>query len=195
MDLIDTALILRREALPANIPVIISLRPRGRCWRVLGMALLWSCLVAACSTLGAPPFVPQTPDQQAIAQTLDTFLTALRQQNAATLRTTFTAEATVTTILEGTQLSTRPYHDIEQQYLRDSLLVGEPTAPLVNFQQAAPDRVTVETSLVGSPTIDVTQKKEIVWHLQRQQDGWRISAITEKSSTRDVHIRAYGAGS
>ncbi len=139
--------------------------------------------------------MPQTPDQQAIARTVETFLMALHQRQAATLRGTLTADATVTSILEGTKLFSKPYQEIEQQYLQESLLAQESRVLLRNFHQTAPDMASIETSLVVSATVELDQTKKVQWQLRRQQDTWRIAAITEASSMRYVHTKAYGAGS
>jgi hypothetical protein len=146
-------------------------------------------LITTCGTVIPQSFTPQTPDQAAVAQTLNAFVAAVRARNVEALNAVLTPDATLTYETEDTTTPPVRYSAVGRRYVEQSLLGSTDPVRLVNFRLRSPDRATVETFLVTTPTDSTTQTTQVIWTLLRQQSTWRVDAVIEKSWMRDNNIR------
>lgn len=163
-----------------------------RAWNMVKPGIVWLCslLIVACASLEPQPFRPQTPDEQAIAQTMSAFLAAYRARDMATLQKLIHPEATREIVLAGTLVDREP--------LRANLS-PDPDSPslraaaehLVDFQHPTPERASVAISVEKSSDEEL-ETTRIQWELVQQSAQWQIRTLTLATSTRQYYIRGGG---
>jgi hypothetical protein len=146
-------------------------------------------LITACGTVVPQSFTSQIPAQAAVTQTLNAFVAAVRAHDVEALNAVLTPDATLTYETEDTTTPPVRYSAVGRRYVEQSLLGSTNPVRLVNFQLLSPDRATVETFLVTTPTDTTTQTTQVIWTLLRQRFTWRVDAVIEKSWMRDNDIR------
>jgi hypothetical protein len=156
--------------------------------------MVWTVSVVSCTPL-PKPFSPQTPDEQAVARTVVTFLAAVKTQDMETLNTLVFPDATMAAFVDG---SREPPQSIRASLLRanDSPLLHAAANKLVDFRQASPMQASVGayvTDIVNAPyrgTDQVTTR--IRWDLVERDGQWRIQHLAQ--TTWITPYNAAGAG-
>jgi hypothetical protein len=152
--------------------------------------MVWAMFVAACATF-PHSFTPQTPDQQAVARTLETFLTALRAHDFATVRTVIVPEATITADIQGSQVSQERILALQQSASNTPLLNVTPNR-LVDYRQLSADQASLGAYLHDFLGPEI-QTIHFTWTLRRQDGQWRIHHITQTTWSTPQLYRAGGA--
>jgi len=145
--------------------------------------------VVACATLPRA-FKPQTPDEQAVAHTMETFLAALRARDLATMRTVITPEATIVADVQGHQVSQERLLALQQSAGNSPLLSITPNK-LVDYRQPAADHASVGAYVHDFLGAEI-QTIHLTWELQRRDGQWRIYNIAQSTWSTQQHFRAGG---
>jgi hypothetical protein len=154
-----------------------------------GIAILCGIWLAGCNAVLQKPFLPTTPDEQAVVRTVEAFLAAARAQDTDTIARLLLPEATIERVVDGIPVANGRYR---------AGPAAEPlpadVARLVNFRQLTADRVAVETYIV-TYLEKMTQVTHLRWDLVRHERMWRVLTLNDTSWTRPDHAIVYGAGS
>jgi hypothetical protein len=151
------------------------------------------CLCVLCLTACAivpQRFEPHTPEEQAIARTLDTFLAAYRAQDFATIRSLTAPEATIRVGDTAQQRFQEGIVALRQSGITSDLLQVTP-AKLVNFQRPRAESASVE-SYIHTYTDRGVESSQIRWELEQRGNQWLITALRERSWDIDLHSRGGG---
>jgi hypothetical protein len=156
--------------------------------------MVWTMSVVSCTSL-PKSFTPQTPDEQAVARTVATFLAAVQARDLETLHTLVLPEATLEAFVDGSQEPPQPIL-ASLQRPDDSPLLRAAGAKLVDFRQASPTQASVGTyvtDIVSRQFRDtdlVTTRTR--WDLVQHDGQWRIHHIAQ--TTWITPYNAAGAG-
>lgn len=157
-------------------------------------AVCCSMWMVACNTL-PKSFTPRTPDEQAVAQTVATFLMAWRDRNGSALGMVVTPEATLEASSDGSTLPSKRVLEL-QHTAENAPLLRATTENLVDFRQDTPERVTVGTYVHDFVKIDRGTDQvshRIQWELRRQDGQWRVQRIVQTTWVHPLNIRGGGA--
>lgn len=144
------------------------MRPIGK----IIIVALSGLLISAC----AKPFYRQTPEGQAVGQTMETFWAALRAGDQAALDSQLTADATFTKVVErdsGVEVS---LSEILKRQEDRVLLIAAQKARLSNFEQPAPQSALLDTYIEVARRDDI-QRVRIHWNLVHDGGAWRLSRV------------------
>lgn len=152
-----------------------------RAYAAACVAMVWTISVVSCTSL-PKSFTPQTPDEQAVARTVMTFLAAVKTQDLATLNTLALPDATMAAFVDGSPEPPQPIL-ASLQRADDSPLLHAAANKLVDFRQASPTQASVGTyvtDIVNAPyrgTDQVTTR--IRWDLVERDGQWRIQHLAQ----------------
>jgi ketosteroid isomerase-like protein len=147
---------------------------------------LW---IAACATLPRS-FTPKTPDEQAAARTMETFLLAVRAQDFDRVSTVITPEATVVANVQGRVEAPQRILALRQSVANSPLLQVAPDR-LVDYRQSSPDTATVGAYVHGPVGVEI-ETTHFTWELQRHNGQWRIHAMKQTAWSTPHYVRAGG---
>ena len=143
--------------------------------------IVYGLLLGACASTAR--FEPQTPDQQAIARTMETWFAATRAGDVNTIGSLLAPDATFSFFEEGTRIEAKRYDEEVQQRLRSSALFDSPSPKLVNFKQSAPTNASVEASILTDLERGKwTRTTRPHWDLVRLDGAWRIENMVLNTS-------------
>jgi hypothetical protein len=150
--------------------------------------------VAACTAL-PKTFMPQTPEEQAVAYTVTTFLSAWHARDVATLTTLVLPDATIDAFVDGSPVPPAPILLVVQQRPDDSPLLQASADHLVDFRQSSSSSVSVGTYVhdlvrVRETTDEVTTR--IRWDLVQRDGQWHIQHIAQTTWVVPYYVRGSG---
>jgi hypothetical protein len=157
------------------------------------LVVVWGMCAAACIPL-PKSFTPRTPQEQAVVRTIDTFLSAWRARDLAQLSPLVLPEATMDAFVDGSPVPPERILALPQR-AEDAALLRATADRLVDFQQPAPQRVSV--SAYVHDVIDVARGSDQVtvrirWDLLQENETWRIQHITQTTWVHPLDIRGFG---
>ncbi len=139
--------------------------------KILTVVLL-GLIISAC----AKPFYRQTPEGQAVKQTMDAFWLALRTGDQAALDNQLTSDAAFIRV-EGRDPAVEVPLTIALKRPEDRVLLSAAERqPLVNFEQPTPQSASLNTHLEITGRDDI-QRVRMRWHLERNGDAWRLRRV------------------
>jgi hypothetical protein len=153
-------------------------------------AILCLCLMLLTACAYTKRFQPTTVDERAIASTLESFLTAFRTRDFATIDTLITPEATLT-MDETVSRELRTDIVALRAEGTDSALLQVTPKTLVNFQRPSPDTASVQ-SYVHTVVDGNIENSQLTWELTRRGDEWLILALAERSWRVILHTPGGG---
>ena len=150
--------------------------------------------IAACTPL-PKSFKPHTPEEQAVVRTITAFLSAWRARDPERLKPLVLPEATMEASVDGSRLPSERILALPQR-AEDAALLRVTTDRLVDFQQTAPNRVSVGAYVhdivdVSRGTDQVTTR--LRWDLVQGNGTWRIQHIAQTTWVHPLDIRGFGA--
>jgi SnoaL-like domain len=153
-----------------------------RAYAAACVAMVWTISVVSCTSF-PKPFTPHTPDEQAVARTVVTFLTAVKTQDLETLNTLVLPDATMAAFVDGSPEPPQPIL-ASLQRADDSPLLHAAANKLVDFRQASPTQVSVGTyvnDIVNAPSYRGTDQvtTRIRWDLVQHDGQWRIQHMAQ----------------
>ncbi len=143
--------------------------------RVIGkviLVVLSGVLLSACAKLS----YRQTPEGQAVGQTMAAFWSALRADNRGSLQNQLTDDATLVSVVERGPEVDMPLLEALNRQANRALLSAAEKAPLTNFDQPTPQRASLDTYLEITRREDI-QRVRIHWNLVQDATTWRLNRI------------------
>jgi hypothetical protein len=158
------------------------------------VAIVWAMSIAACAAF-PKRFTPQTPEEQAIARTMATFLSASKAHDLPTLNTLVLPEATVAAFVDGSPEPPQPLLASVQR--ADDAPWRHATADkLVDFRQSSPTQASVGTYTTDFVTRQDRSTDEVTtrirWDLVQRDGQWRIQHIAQTVWITPYHTRGAG---
>jgi hypothetical protein len=140
-------------------------------------------------------FTPRTPEEQAVVRTIGAFLAAWHARDAERLTPLVLPEATMEASTDGDRVPPERILALPQR-AEEAALLRVSADRLVDFQQSAPQRVSVGAYVhdivdVSRGTDQVTTR--IRWDLIRDNGGWRIQHIVQTTWVHPLNVPAGGA--
>jgi SnoaL-like domain len=165
-----------------------------RAYAAACVAIVWAMSVAACAAF-PKSFTPQTPDEQAIARTMVTFLSASKAGDLQTLNTLVTPEATVAAFVDGSPEPPQPLLE-SVQHPDDSPWRYAAADKLVDFRQTSPTQASVGTYMTDFVTRQDRSTDEVTtrirWDLVQRDGQWHIQHIAQTTWITPYHTRGAG---
>jgi hypothetical protein len=165
-----------------------------RVYAAAGVAIVWAMSVIACAAF-PKSFTPQTPDEQAVARTVVTFLSASKARDMQTLNTLVLPDATVAAFVDGSAEPPQPILASVQR-ADDAPWLHAAADKLVDFRQASPTQASVGTYTTDFVTRQDRSTEEVTtrirWNLVQRDGQWRIQHIAQ--TTWITPYNARGAG-
>ena len=165
-----------------------------RAYAAACVAIVWAMSVAACAAF-PKSFTPQTPDEQAVAHTVVTFLSASKAGDLQTLNTLVTPEATVAAFVDGSAEPPQPILE-SVQHPDDAPWLHAAANKLVDFRRASPTQASVGTYTTDFVTRQDRSTDEVTtrirWDLVQRDGQWRIQHIAQTTWITPYHTRGAG---
>ena len=115
---------------------------------------------------------------------MNTFFSALRNNDMAMLDTLLTPNATVNRIDQGRLVSQSSYREALQQNAGALALLQSASVPLENFRVTSLDNAQIE-AWITTPVNVGTQTTTVRWFLTRAGTKWRIQRSEEMTSIEE----------
>jgi hypothetical protein len=147
-------------------------------------------LLTACATLQSKRFEPATADERAIASTIETFLSAYRVGDYATLQSLSAPDASIAVEGAGPKPLREGIVALQPESGAGILSKATPRT-LVNFRQPDADSASVK-NYMNEFRGEGVETAEIQWQLARQGNRWFITALSVDSSRINLHSRGGG---
>jgi hypothetical protein len=150
--------------------------------------------LAACTPL-PKSFKPHTADEQAVAQTIVTFLSAWNARDVEKLNTLVLPEATLEAFVDGSRVPPERILLAVRQRTGSSPLQQATADRLVDFRQASSTSVSVETYVHDFVRRDRGRDQvttRLRWDLVRDHGAWHIQHIAQTTWVHPFEIGGSG---